>query len=363
MGNDLRLQLCYSLIEQYTPIFAICIKKRQSAVLSRKWDIVPDEDSLEAKAQAEKVKQMFEKADQRSEDSLTNAFEQLCLASFRGRAFTKPFIVDGDLLFKDVQNWKIARLNGKFWWVDDPIEFDLMDTSGLVEVPKDEVCYSLDSHAVDAPGMTIYLRQLVGEEKWAQFVERNGNPKVVLTAPEGTPDTTLGMWTQRALQIYEGGVGVLPPGTTVAELTASRGQDPFSEFCRHQQELIAILATGGSLATLGGSTGLGSNLADKQNEQFELLVTQDCKKIANTLNAVAVKKICDFLGQKQMCRFKFLEDENTKPEDYIAMAKTLHDLGATIDLDKLREITGIEFISTSAAKEEATVWTPQEGNE
>lgn len=117
------------------------------------------------------------------------------MASFRGRAFTKPFIVDGDLLFKDVQNWKIARLNGKFWWVDDPIEFDLMDTSGLVEVPKDEVCYSLDSHAVDAPGMTIYLRQLVGEEKWAQFVERNGNPKVVLTAPEGTPDTTLGMWT------------------------------------------------------------------------------------------------------------------------------------------------------------------------
>lgn len=195
MGNDLRLQLCYSLIEQYTPIFAICIKKRQSAVLSRKWDIVPDEDSLEAKTQAEKVKLMFEKADQRSEDSLTNAFEQLCLASFRGRAFTKPFIVDGDLLFKDVQNWKIARLNGKFWWVDDPIEFDLMDTSGLVEVPKDEVCYSLDSHAVDAPGMTIYLRQLVGEEKWAQFVERNGNPKVVLTAPEGTPDTTLGMWT------------------------------------------------------------------------------------------------------------------------------------------------------------------------
>lgn len=101
-GNDLRLQLCYSLIEQYMPIFTICLKKRQSAVLARKWDIVPDNDSSEARAQAEKVKQMFEKADQRSEDSLTNAFEQLCLASFRGRAFTKPFIVDGDLLFKDV---------------------------------------------------------------------------------------------------------------------------------------------------------------------------------------------------------------------------------------------------------------------
>ena len=345
------------------PIFAICLKKRQSAVLARKWDIVPNNESSEANAQADKVREMFQEADARSEDSLTNAFERLCLASFRGRAFTKPFIVDGQLIFKDVENWKIARINGKFWWIEDPIEFDLMKDVDAVEVPKTEVCYSLDSHAVDVPGMTIYLRQLVGESKWAQFIERNGNPKVVLTAPEGTSDTALGKWTQRAVQIYEGGVGVLPPGTTVAELTASRGQDPFSEFCRHQQELIAILATGGSLATLGGTTGLGSNLAEKQNEQFELLVTQDCKKITNTLNAVAVKKVCDFLGQKQMCRFKFLEDENTKPEDYIAMAKTLHELGATIDLEKLREMTGLEFISTSAAKTEASVWTPQEGNE
>jgi len=30
-------------------------------------------------------------------------------------------------------------------------------------------------------------------------------------------------------------------------------------------EMIAILATGGSLATIGGATGLGSNLADVQN--------------------------------------------------------------------------------------------------
>lgn len=110
---------------------------------------------------------------------------------------------------------------------------------------------------------------------------------------------------------------------------------------------------------------MGSNLAEKQNEQFDLLVTQDCKKIANTLNAVAVKKACDFFGQKQMCHFKFVEDENTKPEDYIAMAKTLHELGATIDLAKLREMTGIEFIVTNSeiSKNESSLWTPGEVKE
>lgn len=63
-----------------------------------------------------------------------------------------------------------------------------------------------------------------------------------------------------------GGSGVVSPGTNVKELTSARGQDPFSEFCKHQMEMIAILATGGTLNTIGGATGLGSNLADMQND-------------------------------------------------------------------------------------------------
>lgn len=89
---------------------------------------------------------------------------------------------------------------------------------------------------------------------------------MIITAPEGTPDSALPMWTIRAQQIMNGGSGVVSPGSSIQELTAARGQDPFSAFCQHQMELIAILATGGTLATVGGATGLGSNLADVQND-------------------------------------------------------------------------------------------------
>lgn len=41
---------------------------------------------------------------------------------------------------------------------------------------------------IDVPGLMVYLRQLVGEEQWARFVEKQGIPQVVITAPEGTPD-------------------------------------------------------------------------------------------------------------------------------------------------------------------------------
>ena len=89
-----------------------------------------------------------------------------------------------------------------------------------------------------------------------------------------------------------------------------RGQDPFSEFVKHQEETICVLAIGGSLNTLGGSTGLGSNLAEKQDEQFQSIINLDAKKIQNTVNAVAVEKVCStLLGQKRMCKFQFVEQD------------------------------------------------------
>ena len=130
---------------------------------------------------------------------------------------------------------------------------------------------------------------------------------MVITAPEGTPDSNLGVWNQRALQIQNGASGVLPPGSNVTELTMGRGQDPFSEFVKHQEETICVLAVGGSLNTLGGSTGLGSNLAEKQDDQFQSIINLDAKKIQNTINSSAVPKVCRWLGQEQMCRFKFIE--------------------------------------------------------
>jgi hypothetical protein len=60
---------------------------------------------------------------------------------------------------------------------------------------------------------------------------------------------------------------VIPSGAQITQLTDARTDEPFNEFVKHQEEVICIMAIGGSLNTLGGSTGLGSNLADKQDEQ------------------------------------------------------------------------------------------------
>ena len=77
------------------------------------------------------------------------------------------------------------------------------------------------------------MRQLVGETMWAKAVEKYGIAQVLLTAPEGTPDTALDVWNWRAKAIFEGGSGSLPYGSKVDVLTAARSQDPFSEFITH----------------------------------------------------------------------------------------------------------------------------------
>lgn len=223
----------------------------------------------------------------------------------------------------------------------------------LQEIPESEILFCTTKRPIDLPGILIYLRQNVGETKWAQFVERQGIPQVLLTAPEGTPETALGQWTYRAQQIFNGGSGVLPPGAKVDELTAARGQDPFSEFCRHQMEMVAILATGGSLNTIGGATGLGSNLAEVQNDQFMKLVRRDIRILEKTMT-----KLCQWTARKigvdgSDVVFKFdVDDDQTK--EVLETAERMKALGASVDVEKVKAL--IRYDVTKDGQAEA--WSP-----
>lgn len=358
-GNDVRLQVAFAAMEQVTPIFGICLNKRLNGITNRKWDIIPIDDSAAAKAQAETVKKIFLKSDTRNLDGLTEAMRHLGTAAFRGRACVKPFFDEnGDLYFKKVQNWNTLEWNDKLYWnptADQGLTF--ADSMPDVQMLTDEeVCWVKDERPIDIPGLQVYLRQLVGEENWARFVEKEGVPQVVITAPEGTPDNALDVWNSRAIALFEGGSGVLPSGAQVNQLTAARGQDPFSEYVAHQQEVIVLLALGEKMTTLGGSAGLGSNLAEIQSQEFDDLVSYDCKRIANSMTRCTVAKCVNkMFGNKEvLCRFEFIEQDNVEPSAYLEMAKAARDIGLKIDVQKLKDLTKLSFIGD----EEADLWTP-----
>ena len=374
-GADVRLQMVFSQIEIQSPIYQVCIGKRTAGVLNRKWDILPEDDSAEAKKQADEVKKMFTKLDQKNDDGLTDALKHLVMSSFRGRSAVKPFFCeDGSLVLKKLYNWNLLEYNGQFYWNPSSEQvgwFDEAVPPGVTPLPKSEICYLKSDMPIDVPGLMVYLRQLVGEEQWARFVEKQGIPQVVITAPEGTPDQNLEQWNYRAMQIFEGGSGCLPNGANVNVLDSARGQDPFSNYVQHQMEMVSILATGGTLMTIGGSTGLGSDLARVQQESFNSIVNQDCKRIANAVTDCIVKKCVKHLfnSDKVMCRFSFVEDDEYTANDYLDMATKLNALGVKLDSSKLKEVTKLSFIDDSAVvwtptqEETSKEWTPEEKEE
>ncbi len=377
-GDDLRLQVAFYEIERNSPIFSICISKRIAGVLSRKWAITPTSQSEEAKAQSEAVERMFRKCDTKNADGLTEALRHLCMYTFRGRSGVKPFVKDGELLLKRLDNWNFLSYNGVNYWNPSSESVFLLGNDGyrsgtygdlrglgLKTIPDGEIAYVVDDKPLDWAGISIYLRLLVGEEQWARSVEKFGIPQVLLKAPAGTPETDLQKWDYRAQAIFEGASGVLPDGTEADILTAARGQDPFTEFIAHQMQMFCILATGSSLSTLGGTqgstgAGMGSDIASVQDGQFNSLVTLDCKRISNALQ-VAVDRCAESMGYKEtLCRFEFVEDDDTTVSEYLEWAERLQRLGVTIDVERLKALTKIDFIKDDVKD----LWTPgQKGDD
>ena len=357
-GNDVKLQVAFKEIEQQMPIFGICLNKRLAGITSRKWDILPIDESAEAKAQAQTVKKMFDKSDTLNIDGLTECLRHLGMAAFRGRSVVKPFINDNnELYFKNIENWNALTYNNRLYWNPDADQsVDLRDNNTLQELTEDEVIWINDERPIDLPGLMIYLRQLIGEDRWSMAVEKFGIPPVVITAPEGTPDQALDVWYNRAIQIWNGGSGVLPPGAKVDTLSEARGQDPFSEYVNHQMDMIVLLACGEKMTTLGGPTGLGSNLADVQTQEFNNLVSYDCKRISNAMTRCAVTKCVRkmFNTDEVKCRFSFVEDEHISIKEYLEYATTLQQLGGTIDLQKLKELIKFDIL----ADDVKDVWKP-----
>jgi hypothetical protein len=125
------------------------------------------------------------------------------MAAFRGRSAVKPFFTeDNKLILKPLQNWNFLAYNNKFYWNPSCETIGWLNSNelpqGIVELPKDEVCYLTNERPIDIAGITLYLRLLIGSEQYARFIEKSGIPQVLITAPEGTPNDNLDLWNHRA---------------------------------------------------------------------------------------------------------------------------------------------------------------------
>ena len=92
------------------------------------------------------------------------------------------------------------------------------------------------------------------------------------------------------------------------------------------------------------------------SQRFENLVNFDCKRISNALQVAVNKCVKSFDKNGEVkCRFEFVEKEKISPEQYLNLARMCRDIGMSIDINKLKEMTGLQFIN----EEEKDLWTPE----
>lgn len=60
-----------------------------------------------------------------------------------------------------------------------------------------------------------------------------------------------------------------------------------------------------------------------------------------------------------LVRFEFVEQDQTKPMEYLELAKKATELGLKIDIQKLKQLTNLDFIS----EEENELWSLEKSDD
>ena len=364
-GDTTELQWLYNELESADPTLMICAERRSGAVSLLDWKInIKDEkrtrgfDKVLAAEQQDALSKAFGRVD---DTNFNEAIEHLAQAFFRGFAHVAPiYTPDGLELasFELLDNWNFARdiVSGGWYWNPRAYAYSALAENTIEPIPSAELCSVVRSRHIDYPAMTIYLRNAVGEKGWGQFVERYGVPPVIITMPENIPDNKLAEWTQAAEDVAQGASGALPGGSKVYYADGARGVDPFSDFLRHQQEMLVLMATGGKLTSLSDATGIGGGATDAHEETWREVWTRDSVFVAGSLNRTCASAVLNkgFPGKPHLAYFDFEKESSPTAGDVFEDAGKAKTAGYLVDKAQLEEKSGYKLtLDTSASAQSA----------
>lgn len=365
-GSISRLQLLFDLVEQSSLTLAMCITRRSSALPD--WTIKPRKARKNQKIDKvlqEEQEQFLLKQFFRLEDSgtLTNAIQTLHLAVFRGLGVVQPIYDDeGIQKIVSLNPWNFALgdigddgIPTLYW---NPEGMDILGKEGLKEIPRDEVIVNYNRLPIDAFGLRYYLVEQLGIESYAKLIARRGLPATYIVAPEDIDPDKIRQWADKAVEASKGGSGCFPFGTQIITqaIDPSNGST-LQAFLDYTQKQIVLASTGGILGSLTASTGLGSNVADVQNDVFKSIVKKDAYIIGDLINRGIAKKLLDwrFPDKKHLVYFDLADDITIDPKTILENAVLAHNAGFKIDERELSEKTGYTITSL-----DNTTWTPSE---
>jgi phage gp29-like protein len=134
----------------------------------------------------------------------------------------------------------------------------------------------------------------------------------------------------------------MPNGTRVQTIDAgARGQNPFAEHLRYQDEQIVLAATGGKLTALAES-GTGTLAGSAHQNAFDDITEAEAVVLSEVFQRQFDAPLLaqEFPGQPQLAYFELALVREIDPATAVAHALTLAKAGYEIDPSELSEKTG-----------------------
>ena len=339
-GNYARLQYLYDQVERADPVLLTCVERRASALASLGWQIVKGRGHVGAAAEAQinAVERFIDGI-----DNLSEAIEHLSLAFFRGFSHCLPvWTAEGYVAHIDKLNsWNFCRNVETGTWHWNEGADSVLEPLDLPEIPKGELITVERPRAIDYPALSIFLRHNLAESDWGRFLERYGIPPCTITMPDNISPAEVQAFQEAAVAIAEARSGALPAGSQVSYGTEARGTDPFSAFIEHQEKLIVLLATGGTLTSLAES-GAGTLAGNAQMDVWQQIVARDAEIIGDAIHRALVVPFLrlHFPGKPVAVKFELGHEEEQSAGDVFDLAAKAKTAGYVVEKGQLEERTG-----------------------
>lgn len=342
-GDTQRLHWLFQEVEAANPVLLTCVERRAAALAGLPWKV-------DARASAKDQKLADEQRDAvdgflSGIENLPEAFEHLDLAFFRGFAHAQP-IWEADGTVRTVNlpdSWLFVRDHATGEWFVNPECTGFAD--GLQDCRDARLVTVTRRRPIDYPALGIHVRHAVGERDWGRFLERHALPKPILKMHQNATDAQKADYVRASQAIENGQVATLPWSADVVDFAGgSRGTDPFSTFIDHQQRLVVLLSTGGTLTSLA-MADTGALAGGAQMKVWREIVARDAALIASAFNRSLVRPFLAsaFPGRPACVDFAFETGEKPTPLETAQVAATLKSAGYTVDQGELEEKVGLKL--------------------
>jgi len=337
-GDTQRLHWLFQEIEAANPILMMCVERRNSALagFAPLVTVQPSADDVLGDEQKDAVEEFIGNI-----ENLPETIEHLDNAFFRGFAYAQP-LWEADGTVREIalpNSWEFVMHDGVLYHnpeCDGYVSAHCVDCTGarLVELRR--------RRAIDFPALSIHIRHAVGERDWGRFLERYALPKPAVTMAPNATNEQRSDYLAAAQAVENGQVSVWPNGTVITDFAGgSRGTDPFANFIDHQEKLIVLLATGGTLTSLA-QADTGSLAGGAQMDVWREIVARDSVFIAKALFRDMVRPYLEqkFPGRPVAVDFALELATKRTPKEAAELAGLLKAAGYTVDQAELEKATG-----------------------